>query len=176
MRSVVLACEHACAGACPDRRRVAGHPSRTSGGHGRDEGTREERRCTAIEKRRGEERRERETRGERRCRPLGSKAQKNSVACHGAESTPKIHSLAPLSHVCKVARTLQNALLDGGRDVATSESISESGLGMAVGNTLRIRYYRTHGGTRRTLTVNLEFAQTLIVLKEESTTVPYIIR
>lgn len=31
MRTVVLACEHACAGACPDRRRrVAWHPSRTS--------------------------------------------------------------------------------------------------------------------------------------------------
>lgn len=132
MRSVVLACEHACAGACPDRRRVAGHPSRTSAVTAGTKGRREERRCTAIEKRRGEER-ERETRGERRCRPLGSKAQKNSVACHGAESTPKIHSLAPLSHVCKVARTLQNALLDGRRDVATSESISESGLRTAVG-------------------------------------------
>lgn len=31
---------------------------------------------------------------------VGSKAQKNSVACHGAESTPKIHSPAPLSLTC----------------------------------------------------------------------------
>lgn len=152
MRSVVLACEHACAGARPDRRRVAGHPSRTSavtaGTKGRrDEGTkgREEVYGNREEERRGEREKER---GERRCRPLGSKAQKNSVACHGAESTPKIHSLAPLSHVCKVARTLQNALLDGRRDVATSESISRVRSQDGGRNTLRIRYYRTRGGTR----------------------------
>lgn len=113
----------------------------------RDEGTkgREEVYGNREEKRRGEREKER---GERRCRPLGSKAQKNSVACHGAESTPKIHSLAPLSHVCKVARTLQNALLDGRRDVATSESISRVRSQDGGRNTLRIRYYRTHGGTR----------------------------
>lgn len=35
----------------------------------------------------------------RRCERTGSKTQKNNVACHGAESTPKIHSLALLSRV-----------------------------------------------------------------------------
>lgn len=75
-----------------------------------------------------EEERKKKERNERQCRPLGSKAQKNSVACHGAESTPKIHSPVPLSHVCKVAWTLQNALLDRRRDTATSESISKSAL------------------------------------------------
>lgn len=38
--------------------------------------------------------------GERRwCERTGSKTQKNNVACHGAESTPKIHSPALLSRV-----------------------------------------------------------------------------
>lgn len=43
---------------------------------------------------------------------MGSKAQKNSVARHGAESTPKIHSRVPHSHMCKVARIFQNTVLD----------------------------------------------------------------
>lgn len=48
---------------------------------------------------------------------VGSKAQKNSVACHGTESTPKIHSLsrarAALSHVRKVEPNLtESAPLD----------------------------------------------------------------
>jgi len=78
---------------------------------------------------REEEKRKRK-KEERRCRPLGSKAQKNSVACHGAESTPLKFTLLRRSLTC--ARlpegTLQNALLDRRRDIATNESISESGL------------------------------------------------
>lgn len=61
MRSVVLACEHACAGAYPDRRRVAGHPSRTSAVTAGAKGRKKKGGVQAIEKRRGE--RKRETRG-----------------------------------------------------------------------------------------------------------------
>lgn len=96
-------------------------------------GNREEEKEKEREREKGKERRE------KRCRPLGSKAQKNSVACHGAESTPKIHSPASLSHVCKVARTLQNALLDRRRDVATSEFPSQVSTAVRIS---RIRYYR----------------------------------
>jgi len=122
MRSVVFACEHACAGACPDRRRVAGHPSRTSAVTAGPKGD-EERKEVYGNREEEERKREREA-----CRPLGSKAQKNSVACHGVESTPKIHSLAPLSHVCKVAPNLtKRSSRQKRRNVATSESIFESG-------------------------------------------------
>lgn len=44
---------------------------------------------------------------------VGSKAQKNSVACHGAESTPKIHSLSRVQG----CPNLTNAPRDERRDV-----------------------------------------------------------
>lgn len=65
----------------------------------------------------GREKDKEKERGQEVMLAVGSKTQKNSVACHGTESTPKIHSLAPLSHVRKVARTLRNALLDTRDDV-----------------------------------------------------------
>jgi len=119
MRSVVLACEHACAGACPDRRRVAWHPSRTSAVM---TGARDE------EEKKGAHRLSREREREVML-AVGSKTQKNSVACRGTESTPKIHSLAPFSRARKVARDSRNAALDTRDDVAANrESISDSSL------------------------------------------------
>lgn len=93
----------------------------------------EEERCVyQTERKRKRKRYEREReRGIRRERrevmlAVGSKTQKNSVACHGTESTPKIHSPASLSRVRKVARTLQNVPLDTRDDVATDELIPNS--------------------------------------------------
>lgn len=70
MRTVVLACEHACAGACPDRRRrVARHPSRTSA-------------VTTRARGKGEEGGRRDQRGKKRERWTG-----DGVGSRGVEGT-----------------------------------------------------------------------------------------
>lgn len=122
MRSVVLACEHACAGARPDRRRVTRHPSRTSAvTTERTQGTREEGRCTTIGKRRKERR-------ERRCRPWGRRHKR--IASHATELNPPLKFTLLRRSLSRVqgCPNLTNAPRDERRDVPTSESISESGL------------------------------------------------
>jgi len=89
MRSVVLACEHACAGACPDRRRVAWHPSRTSAVMTGAKRRRGEERCAPIEKRKRKRERVREKERDKRwCWPWGRRHKR--IASHATERNPPL--------------------------------------------------------------------------------------
>lgn len=127
MRSVVLACEHACAGARPDRRRVTRHPSRTSAvttENPRDEGRRK-----VYDNRKVEKREKDRERRERRCRPWGRRHKR--IASHATELNPPLKFTLlrrSLSRVQGCPNLTNVAPRDERRDVPASESISESGL------------------------------------------------